>query len=150
MALMTNILGKHRWAAALASIESQLVESQVQQISWGEFLLFFIPTSSRRYYSSGNQHLPSLYNSNFWPSSKAPPGWREICESLPMLQLDVPLAYRTVATLPTTDDLSTQELRKEVRRLCQERTFLMEMLRYVYTCCICCALDFRCDGKCTP
>ncbi len=125
---MTSVLGKHRWAAALASIESQLVEAQVKQLSWGEFLLFFIPKRSRRY-SSGNLLLSPCNNTNFLPSSKVPV-WREIDESLPTLQLVVPPAYRTGATLPTTDDLTTQELRKEVRRLCQERTFLMETLRY--------------------
>ncbi len=137
---MTSVLGKQRWAAALASIESQLVESWVQQLSWGEFLLFFIPKSSHRY-SSGNLLLSSYNNSNFWLSSKAPV-WREIDESLPILQLVVPPAYKTAATLPTTDDLTTQELRKEVRRLCQERTFLMETLRYIHAFAL--ALGFRC------
>ncbi len=128
---MTSILGKQKWRAALASIESQLVESQVQQLSWGEFLLFFIPMSNHRRYSVGNPL--SSYHSNFWSNSRTP-GWREINESLPMLQLMVPLANKTAATLPTMDDLTTQELRKEVRRLCKERTFLMETLRYKHDC----------------
>jgi hypothetical protein len=120
--VMSGAFGQQKWAHALRGIESQLADAAAgaaePELTWGEFLLFFIPYPAARPRSSSDDMLLVK--------------WATADEGLlAQLHLALPEPERDSAETipPPLGALSVHELRQEVRRLSCERSFLMELVR---------------------
>lgn len=168
--LMEASVGSDRWHAALNAMDARLCPtpnsdgdnagdftqgdqgSDERTVTWGEFLLFFLPSAgpSDDAYNAGlvpgegGKAMEKRYRCASTAAAGTRRPDRSLSEAVPedalaMLQMVIPRNW-TVEGMPTATSggvqqegglvaLSVGQLRREVRRLARERAFLLRLLQ---------------------